>query len=87
MSALSYTKTRNLEEIAARDPAMARQIEQLCKAVLALRGFAIVLEGNAVLRFAASATEPFVEMVDAFDVAMKSKSTGEQARSARRHRK
>lgn len=62
----SYVKTRNLQELAARDPAMAEQVEALCRAVLALRGFAMVMQAESVLAYAANATAPFVEAADAF---------------------
>ena len=63
----SYIKTRNLEEIAARDPQMAEQVEALCRAVLALKGFAMVMQAENVLTYAAKATEPFVTANDSFD--------------------
>ena len=62
MIARSYVKTRNLEELASRDPQLAEQVEALCKTVLALRGFAVIHQANGVLSFAATATAPFVEM-------------------------
>lgn len=61
----SYTKTRNLEELAQRDPEIAEQVEALCRAVLALRGFALIMQADSVLSYAARATEPFVNQVDA----------------------
>jgi hypothetical protein len=63
----SYVKTRNLEELAQRDPKIAEQVEALCRAVLALRGFALIMQADSVLSYASRATEPFVTPADVFD--------------------
>jgi hypothetical protein len=63
----SYIKTRNLEDLAARDPAMAEQVEALCRAVLALRGFALIMQAESVLAYAARATGPFIEATEVSD--------------------
>ena len=83
----SYIKTRNLEELAARDPEIAEQVEALCRAILALRGPAMILQANNSLTYAAAAVAPFVTMQDAFDAAMQLKADAKQATAARAQRK
>lgn len=78
----SYTKTRELEELAERDPDMAEKVEKLCRAVIALRGSAIVMEANGSLSYSANALLPFIVMQDAFDAAMLLKSDPAQASAA-----
>jgi hypothetical protein len=79
----SYIKTRNLEELAARDPEIAEQVEALCRAILALRGPAMILQANNSLTYAAAVVAPFVTMQSAFDAAMQLKADAKQATAAR----
>jgi hypothetical protein len=67
MMARSYLPTERLETVRKQDPVLAEQIEKLCRAVQALRGFAITLEAHASLAYSASACEPFITPVEAFD--------------------
>lgn len=67
MTARSYVPTDKLIALRSTDAELAEQIEKLCRAVQALRGFAIVMQAESTLTFAASATEPFVTPAEVFD--------------------
>lgn len=63
----SYVTTDRLDVLRERDPTSAAAIEGLCRAVQALRGFALVLQAESVLRFAASQTDPWITPIESFD--------------------
>jgi hypothetical protein len=87
MMTRSYVPTDELIAIRANDPALAEKIEKLCRAVQALRGFAMTLEAHSTLSYSAAAVAPFVTMADAFDMAMLAKADAKQASLARSNRK
>ena len=64
MIARSYTKTRNLEELANRDPQLAEQVEALCRAVKAAQSFLMQSGAVSVLRFSNEALAPFIQSQD-----------------------
>lgn len=63
----SYVPTEKLIALRSSDPELARQIEDVCQAVRALRGFALMHEAHSVLSYSAAALAPFVTPVEAFD--------------------
>jgi hypothetical protein len=67
MTAKSYLTTEKLDDLRKRDSDSADAIEGLCKAVQALRGFAIIMEAENVLRFSAAQTAPWITPIEAFD--------------------
>ena len=69
----SYTPTEQLTKVREADPALAEAIEKLCRATMALRGPAMMLEANSSLTYAATALAPFVVMQEAFDEVQRSK--------------
>jgi hypothetical protein len=87
MMARSYLPTERLETVRKQDPVLAEQIEKLCRAALALRGFASTLECRGSLAYSAAALAPFVTIQDAFDAAMLLKADSKQASEASRQRK
>jgi hypothetical protein len=87
MQTRSYVTTDELNAIRAVNAGLADKIERLCRATMALRGPAIVMEANSSLSYAASALAPFIVMQDAFDAAMLLKADAKQASSARQKRK
>ncbi len=80
--ARSYIPTEQLSRVREADPALADAIEKLCRATLALRGPAMMMEANGSLTYAAAALAPFVTMQDAFDEAMRLKANPVQASAA-----
>jgi hypothetical protein len=87
MIARSYIPTEQLSRVREADPALADAIEKLCRATMALRGPAMMMEANGSLTYAAAALAPFVTMQDAFTAAMGAKADAAQAVSARSQRK
>ena len=83
----SYAPTEQLSRVREADPALAEAIEKLCRATMALRGPAMMMEANGSLTYAAAALAPFVTMQDVFDAAMQLKADAKQATAARAQRK
>lgn len=65
--ARSYIPTEKLIALRSSDPELAAQIEDVCQAVRALRGFAMLQEAERVMQFSAAALAPFVTPIEAFD--------------------
>jgi hypothetical protein len=87
MQTRSYVTTDELNAIRAVNPPLAEKIEVLCRATLALRGPAFLIQADKSLEYAAKALAPFVIMQDAFDAAMLLKADAKQASTARQKRK
>ncbi len=73
MIARSYVPTEQLSKVREADPALAEAIEKLCRATMALRGPAMMMEANSSLTYAASALSQFVTMQDTFDEVQRAK--------------
>jgi hypothetical protein len=83
MAERSWTPTQRLLDLRASDPDTAAAVERIVQGALAARGFLMLYEPqSSTLEYLTRSVQPFAELQDPFDAAMRMKVDREQCSRA-----